>query len=168
MSKARERRSKSSAFRQEPQRGGDPADQAWQRAVRWLAAHDRSEQELRLRLGALEITPAVIDQTIGRLRALRYLDETRFAHVTAEQAARRGRGSDYVRAQLVAKGVPEQLIDAAIGTAFADEAALARQVLSGRYQAPAAHRGARGKAARFLLQRGFPEAVVAAVVEDDG
>jgi regulatory protein len=132
--------------------------------VRLLARHDRSAFELRGRLAALEIAPNVIDATVGRLHDLRYLDDRRLAAAAAEQAAHRGRGSEYVRAQLTLKGIAEALIEASIAAAFGDETRLARQVLARRYPHPPEQPSARAKAARFLSQRGFPEAVVLAIL----
>lgn len=161
VSKAGDRRSKSSA--------SDPAalhlaDRVWQQAVRVLAAHDRSEQEMRLRLAVLGAPAQDIETTIDRLRDLRYLNDRRLAERTAEQAVRRGHGSEYARAQLTAKGVEERFIDEAIGAAFATEVQLAREVLGRRYPVASQRPAERAKAARFLLQRGFPEAVVLAIL----
>jgi len=132
--------------------------------VRLLAARDRSEHEIRVRLAAADVPPAIINATVHRLRGLRYLDDRRFADGTAERAARDGHGSAYVRARLSMHGVAESLIDAAIDAAFADETELARRVLARRYpDVPAAPRE-RAKAARFLSQRGFPDTVVLAIL----
>ncbi len=132
--------------------------------MRLLAVHDRSEQELRVRLAALGAPPPAIDATIRRLRDLRYLDDRRFAAHAAEQAVRRGRGRDYVRAQLTAKGLDEQFVDEAVHAAFADETHLAREVLRRRFPTVPCRPAERAKAARFLYQRGFPEAVVLAIL----
>ncbi len=162
-SKARSPRSKSSGSSASAL---DPAASAWDRAVRLLVRHDRSAAEIRSRLAALEIAPAVIERTIRRLHELSYLDERRFAFSAAEQAAHRGRGSDYVRAQLMAKGVAETLIEDGIAAAFDDETQLARTVLARRYPDEPRQPAERAKAARFLHQRGFPEAVVLAILEE--
>jgi regulatory protein len=140
------------------------AASAWQRAVRLLAAHDRSAHEIRSRLDAAGVAPEVIAATISRLLELHYLDDERFARTTAESASRRGHGSERVRAELAAKGVAEPLVDAAIATAFADEPALARRALARRFPTPPHGARERAKAARFLLQRGFPETVVLAIL----
>jgi len=137
---------------------------AWDRAVRLLVRHDRSEFEIRSRLAALDVSSAVIDTTIRRLRELRYLDDRRFAGAAAEQAAQRGHGSEYVRAQLTMKGIAEALIDDSIAAAFTDETQLARRVLARRYPIEPQRPAERAKAARFLHQRGFPEAVVLAIL----
>jgi len=164
-SKAARRRSKSSASeRAAPPDLVDPADAAWARAVRWLAAHDRSERELRTRLAAIGAAADTIDVTIRRLSAFGYLDDHRFAVSTAEQAARRGHGSDYVRAHLAQHGVVDDLIDAAVASTFVDETALAQRVLRQRYPIEPRRPAERAKAARFLQQRGFPEAVVLAIL----
>ncbi len=142
----------------------DTAARAWSRAIRLLTVHDRSEQELRGRLAAQGISASVIDATVGRLHELHYLDDRRFARGVAESAVRRGHGSDWVRAQLVAKGVAEALIDEALQNAFTDETELARQALARRY--PKAPRAVadRARAARFLLRQGYPEDVVYAIL----
>lgn len=145
----------------------DAADAAWQRAVRILTVRDHSEHEIRERLAAAGASASTIDATVRRLRQLRYLDDRRFAHGAAESAARRGHGSERVRAELTAKGVAEPLVEEAVRAAFTDETELARQALARRYptvvQAPAA----RAKAARFLLRQGFPEAIVSAVLGEE-
>jgi regulatory protein len=144
----------------------DAATAAWEWAVRLLAARDRSEQEIRRALAARTIRPRIIDATVRRLRLRRYLDDQRFATMTAERAARRGVGSDRVRAELEAKGVAEALADAAVSTAFDDETALARASLARRFGDAPLPPATRAKAARFLLGRGFPEGIVLAILEE--
>jgi regulatory protein len=162
-SKVRSRKSRSNASKPAPP---DAAAHAWQRALRLLAAHDRSEHEIRNRLAARGIAPSSIDETVRRLLEHRYLDDRRLAHSVAEQACRRGYGSEYVRAQLATKGVAELLIDDALAAMFDDESALARRTLAQRYpDGPSS--AERSKAARFLLRRGFPEAVVFAILGED-
>jgi regulatory protein len=160
-SRARSPKSKSSASNASP---SAPAARAWERAVRLLAPHDRSEYEIRNRLAALDVAPTVIEATIRHLHDLHYLDDRRFAAAAAEQACQRGHGSEYVRAQLTLKGVAEALIEDSITATFHDEVRLARQVLERRYPVEPQRPAERAKAARFLYQRGFPEAVVLAIL----
>jgi regulatory protein len=142
----------------------DPATRAWEQAVRWLAAQERTEQEIRARLAARDFPERVIDATVRRLQHLHYLDDRRTALGTAERAARDGHGSEYVRSQLLGKGVAEALIDEVIGAAFADELQLARRAFTRRYPVAPERPGDRAKAARYLLGRGFPEDVVFAIL----
>ncbi len=138
----------------------------WDRAVRLLALHDRSEHEIRARLAAAGAGAATINATVRRLKQLHYLDDRRFAQSVTEQALRRGYGSDYVRAQLAVKGVADTLIEAAVAASFGDETALARRALAHRYPTEPQRPAERARAARFLLRRGFPEAVVFAILEE--
>jgi regulatory protein len=142
----------------------DPAAQVWQTAVRLLAVRDRSEQELRALLAARGARPARIDAAVARLRELHYLDDARLAQTLAEAAAQRGHGSAYVRQRLAERGVAEPLVEGAVAAAFTDEAALARRVLVQRYGAVPVEPAACARAARFLAGRGFPEAVVLAIL----
>jgi regulatory protein len=144
--------------------GPGAAPEAWRLAVRVLAAHDRSEQELRARLAARQVPASDIDDTVRRLHALGYLDDRRFAASTAEHAARRGYGSERVRAALRAKGVDETLAAAALAAAYADEAALARRVLARRFGTETLTPATHAAAHRHLRARGFPEPVVLAIL----
>jgi regulatory protein len=155
---ARSRKSKSSA--------SNTAADPWQRAVRLLAAHDRSAHEIRTALAASGVSAVRIETTLGRLRALRYVDDERFATQVAERAVQRGFGSERVRAELSAKGVTEELIAAAVAAAFADEQGLARAICTRRFGAVPVPAPQRPKAARFLHGRGFPEAIVLAILDE--
>jgi SOS response regulatory protein OraA/RecX len=119
---------------------------------------------MRGRLALLEVSPTCIDATIRRLQELRYLDDRRLAVAAAERSAQGGHGSEYVRAQLTRKGIAETLIDDCIAATFHDEAQLARLVLTRRYPKAPQRPTERAAAARFLSQRGFPEAVVLAIL----
>jgi len=140
------------------------AKAAWQYALRLLAVHDRSELDVRQRLAARGAPPGTVDATIARLHELHYLDETRFARGAAAHAVRRGHGSEWVRAELTAKGIAAALIEDVIEGAYVDELALARGVLTRRFRTPPTQAVERAKAARFLLQRGFPEAIVLSIL----
>ena len=139
---------------------------AWDRAIRLLAAHDRSEQEIRSRLAARGESATTIAATVRRLRHFRYLDDRRFALGVAEQAVRRGYGSEYVRAQLEHKGVAEHVIEQALQASFDNEADLAKQALARHFREESREEARHAKAARFLLRRGFPEAVVFAILDE--
>jgi len=127
---------------------------------------DRSEQEIRSRLAAAGESATTIAATVRRLRQRRYVDDHRFALSLAEQALRRGYGSEYVRAQLDHKGVAEQVIEEALHARFDNEAELARQALARHFQEEPREAAERAKAARFLLRRGFPEVVVFAILDE--
>ncbi len=140
---------------------------AWQYALRLLTAGDRSEQELRTRLAGREHSDEEIAETVERLQRAGFLDDARLAGNVAAVAARRGYGSMRARLQLQHRGVDREQIAAAIATAFADESELARQLFRKRFPTPPTTQAERGKAARFLAQRGFPHSIVLAIVGED-
>jgi SOS response regulatory protein OraA/RecX len=79
-------------------------------------------------------------------------------------AARRGHGSEKVRAELEMRGVSRPLVETAIEAAFEDERELAERALARHRTKPPTSASERATAARFLLNRGFPEAVVLAII----
>lgn len=139
---------------------------AWHYALRVLSAADRSAHELRIRLEARGETAATIETTLTRLHRAGFLDDARVAANAAQVAVRRGHGSERVRAQLTARGIAATLIERAI-TAFDDETHLARAALTKRYRSAPRTAPERAKAARFLLQRGFPIAIVESVLGEE-
>jgi len=70
-----------------------------------------------------------------------------------------------VRLDLKKKGIAKDVIDTTVGTAFEDEGALARTTLNRRYKSISDDK-TRARAARFLLQRGFPQRLVLAILKE--
>ncbi|HVM97155.1 MAG TPA: regulatory protein RecX [Candidatus Acidoferrales bacterium] len=140
------------------------SETAWTLAVRWLAARDRSSAEVHRRLEAAGVESTLVEATLQRLRNLGYVDDTRFASSYAEMAARRGHGSERVRSELEARGVNREAVEAAIGNSFENERELAQRALARHQTKPPTTANERARAARFLLNRGFPEAVVLAII----
>ncbi|MFN8627616.1 MAG: regulatory protein RecX [Candidatus Binatia bacterium] len=132
--------------------------------MRLLAGRDRSAHEIRGRLTAVGISPAAIAETVRRLQDRGYLDDRRFALGAAERALRRGYGSEFLRATLQQQGVADAAIEAALHAAYSDEIAVARLVLGRRFGSLPRTAAEQGRAARFLARRGFPEAVVFAIL----
>jgi regulatory protein len=138
----------------------------WRYVLRLLGARDRSEHEVRERLEKRGLEPPAIDTVVKRLYRYRYLDDERFADAMARRAVRRGYGSRRVRVDLRKKGIAKALIDTIVGSAFEDEPALARRALSRRYKGGSGDDKTRARAARFLLQRGFPQRLVLAILKE--
>lgn len=131
--------------------------------MRLLAARDRSEHELRVRLAAAP--PDVIAAVIERLHHFGYLDEVRFARGLAERLVRRGYGSERARLEMAEHRLAHELIEDAVAAMAAGDAERAREFLARRYPGKQATPAARARAARFLLARGYPDEVVHDVVE---
>jgi regulatory protein len=145
----------------------DPDEQReWRYALRLLGVRERSENELRERLSRRGADNAAIDAIVQRLYHYRYLDDARFAEGMARRALRRGHGSRRLRADLAAKGIAKAHIDTAVDQTFVDEADLARRALNKRYKTVPNDDASRARAARFLLQRGFPQRLVLAILKE--
>lgn len=145
----------------------EPAvSRAWRYALRLLAARERSEHEVRQRLRERGLSAADADGIVERLRRQGYLDDARFAESMAHRARRRGHGRLRLRADLVARGVARKIAAPIVAAAFADEQELARKILRKRYGTLPSGGPDRARAARFLLQRGFPRRVVLAILKE--
>ncbi|HKP17671.1 MAG TPA: RecX family transcriptional regulator, partial [Gaiellaceae bacterium] len=151
-------------YRQKPMPpDGDAGDEgALDRAVRALARSDHSEVRLRAKLARAGVSEAGQTEAIETLARAGYVDDARFARDRAARLAARGYGDDWIRADLEAQGVADELVDAAL-------AALAPE--HERALVHAAKLGGGVRAGRALGRRGFSEdaleAVVAEAIADD-
>ena len=77
-----------------------------------LTRRDHSEAELRRKLGERGISAAVVEETIGKLKESRYLDDGRFARRWAESAVRNGKGYGFrIRFELSRRGIADELAE---------------------------------------------------------
>mgnify|MGYP003514685769 CR=1 FL=1 len=106
-------------------------------ALRLLARKGYSRAALRAKLAA-RFGEAEAEAALGRLEAMGYLDDRAYARAFVETRARRY-GPRKLRALLLARGVPEEVVE--------EPLAILR-----RYR----HRDAQARAVRFLEGRGFP------------
>ncbi len=89
--------------------------EAMEKAGRFLSVRARTEQETRERLSTMGFEAGVVDQTTTRLIELGLLDDLEFAKQwVGERSQRKSLGPRALRAELVAKGVPSEVIDQAI------------------------------------------------------
>jgi regulatory protein len=114
-------------------------------ALRLLAGRAYSEGRLREKLSARFPAEAVAE-VLERLKAMGYLDDRAFARAFVD--THRKYGPLKLKALLLARGVPEEVAEEAVGEASLEDAL---KVLL-RYP----HRKDKAKAVRFLLGRGFP------------
>jgi regulatory protein len=143
----------------------DADEQAYERALKFLAVRPRSEAEVRRRLREHEVKEAQIEAVLARLRSAGLLDDQAFANYWVEnRAAFRPKSKRLLRVELKRKGVS----DAALGEALeaANDAEAAYQVAARR----AARLSAlpfvefRRKLGDFLARRGFDYDTVEPVV----
>lgn len=135
------------------------------RALARLARRDHSEQEIRRALRRDGFADQEIEETVGRLRRDRYLDDAGFAaRLARSRLAHAGVGRNRVRLELRKKGVRRAVAEAGLKEALSEvpEAdtvdALARRFWKSREKDEPAHR--LRKLWAFLVRRGFPADLV--------
>jgi regulatory protein len=126
-------------------------------AYRFLGHRDRTVAEVRGRLEAEGVRPAVLDEAVAELERQGYLDDARYARRFAEERRTIDAwGAERIERRLLAVGVEPALITAALekrGASEELEAALA--VLRRRFpRAPSDDRG-RERALGVLVRKGY-------------
>ncbi len=115
-------------------------------ALRALRSRDRTVAELEARLTENGVDDAERDAAIETLTRAGYLDDCRVAHARAAALADRGSGDALIRADLVQRGIEQELVEEALA-ALEPECARAERAL--------ARRGLSPKTLRYLASRGF-------------
>ena len=101
-----------------PARDCPPVGDAYDIAVRYLAARPRSVAEIKRHLRSKRFDEVAQDKAIDALRAQRYIDDEAFARYWVEQRARfRPKGDRALVSELLGKGVPRETIDLVLGEA---------------------------------------------------
>jgi len=80
-------------------------------ALKLLEYRERSEQEIRNRMGRKEYNQELINKTVRFLKDQNLLNDRRFAQIWAESRLRRSYGRWKVQADLNEKGVKEEIIE---------------------------------------------------------
>lgn len=138
------------------------------RALRLLARREHSRAELARKLAVHAEDPAEVERVLDELEARGWLSERRVVEQVVH--ARRSRyGARRIEHDLLAKGVSEEAIAAAMPGLKEGELAAAREVWSRKFagRLPRSQQE-RGRQARFLQGRGFSLEVVLKVIKGDG
>ncbi|HEY7202908.1 MAG TPA: regulatory protein RecX [Methylomirabilota bacterium] len=119
-------------------------------------------RRLRRRGAPIEIAQAVVADLTSR----GYVDDQAFARWWAEARARGRRiGSRRLRQELAARGIPREMVEAAIAAAFEEIGESERALEAARRRLPALLRGrqaarASARLTDYLLRRGYPASAV--------
>jgi regulatory protein len=119
-------------------------------------------RRLRRRGAPAEIAQAVVADLASR----GYVDDQAFARWWAEARARGRRiGSRRLRQELAARGIPREMVEAAIAAAFEEIGESERALEAARRRLPALLRGrqaarASARLTDYLLRRGYPASAV--------
>ena len=135
------------------------------KALRFLAAREHSVKELRGKLGRGRTrggaNDATVETVLETLQRDGYLSDSRFAEAFVRSRTGRGQGPAKIRAGLIERGVPRELVDAALDLDGNVWRELAEDAHARRFgPAPPADRRDWARRARFLSTRGFPSEVV--------
>jgi regulatory protein len=135
-------------------------------ALRLLAYRPRSEKEMRDALSRRRVEPAVLAETMTRLRDLRLLDDADFARSYVDLRDRTSpRGRRLLRSELIARGIDRTATDSPL--ANIDEADAAYRAASRRARSLSgqAYPDFRRRLGDHLLRRGFGYEVAQATVQ---
>ena len=122
--------------------------EAMAKAARSVARRDLTERELAERLAQAEIPPVARSEALGRMVRTGAVDDERFARSRAETLSARGSGDALIRHDLAERGIPAELVEAAVD-ALEAESARAERIVE--------RRGSSLKTARHLARKGFSE-----------
>jgi regulatory protein len=139
-------------------------------ALESLAGRDRTETELRQRLGRKGFPQPIVATVLDRLRQKGLIDDHRYAkEYVRTQSVRRGLGPEALRARLARLGVAPSTVDEALVQEMPDEnqMALAEAIARRQRMRLRSLEGDRLRARIYahLLRRGFPYDVAAEVSE---
>lgn len=139
-------------------------DEALRIALLHLRSSERFEAEVLARLLDKGVSREAADSVLDHLRSKGLVSDQRAIEAWLHRrSGKRAAGSTLLRAELVARGAPEDIVDRCLAGTV-DEAATASQLVAERF----GPRFDRGKAARFLASRGFDEeAIRQAIGEPD-
>ncbi len=134
------------------------------RALRLLSAREHSRAELQRRLQPHETTPGELAAALDELQAKGFLSEERVVQSVLHRRASK-LGTQRVKAELQAKGLPPELVAEAVDGLLQSEQARALEVWRRKFGAPATDPRERAKQMRFLAARGFSGDVIRRVVQ---
>jgi regulatory protein len=151
---------------------GAKAEDAFDRALKFLRYRARSANEVRTKLKRLGYSPQTVDLTLRKLTSLSLLNDESFARNWAlTRVEQRGYGPLRVARELHQKGIEKSLINQILAEAFARDTAkitdTARALLERRFSGKDLRdlRNLR-RAAAFLQRRGYPSSVIGELLQD--
>jgi regulatory protein len=143
----------------------DELKQAQSAALKYLSYRDRSEFEIRARLGQKEFCQATIQETVGWLTGLGYLNDERFAlNWSRSRLSTKKFGEYRLRRELSAKGLASEIIEQTLQVVYSEISewdlaqSLAQKKLSQLKGVDPKSKSRR--LAQYLQRKGFPSDTV--------
>lgn len=130
--------------------------QVRQAALNLLARREHSRLELLRKLRSKGFSESIIDGILDGLIQQRLLSDDRFTEIYIRTRTERGWGALCIQAELLERGVDEDVIDRHFNNCGADWQSLAEQARLKRFGSELPKNFPQhGKQARFLQRRGF-------------
>jgi len=135
----------------------DQASKALQKCFRWLGIRPRSEKELRDKLKEKQFDPKIINQAIGQIKELGYLNDQEFTRMFIEM--KKSKGRMVIQRELRRKGIDEEIIKNSLAKYYSSDEELesalnlAEKKMCTYKKLPALK--TKQKLARYLAGRGF-------------
>ncbi|HEY57043.1 MAG TPA: hypothetical protein G4O04_00560 [Anaerolineae bacterium] len=143
----------------------DAAEQAYQKAWRYLSYRPRSEAEVRTYLARRGVEPALIESVLARLRDLGLVDDEAFARAWVENRGTfRPRGRRALQAELRQKGISPDLVERALAEVDEEQLALQAGLKALRRYARLEWPAFRQKMGAYLARRGFDYETIRAIL----
>ncbi len=144
----------------------DAEQQAYERALRFLAHRPRSAAEVRRLLERQALPAATVDATLKRLLAAGYLDDEAFARYwVGNREQFKPRAPLALRQELRQKGLSDDIIHRALQAVDSESSAYRAGLAQARRLEHLDQRTFRHKLGGHLLRRGFTHDVVWPVVD---
>jgi regulatory protein len=136
----------------------DAVQDALDRAYRYLAHRDRTVHEMRSHLERAGVEEAAMQEAVGILTELEYLDDARFAlRFTQDKRELEAWGEERIERRLEALGVDREHVRAALadGSQSGTELDRALALLRRRFAEPPGDRRERDRALGVLIRKGY-------------
>ncbi|MBM4265929.1 MAG: regulatory protein RecX [Deltaproteobacteria bacterium] len=154
--------------REESEDSTDDAKRGLQLAMRALARRPRTTTEIEALLRERALPGEVVAATLERLRERAYLDDGAVVEAVVRDGERRHIGSVRIAQVLARRGLSDALVERARAESAEGDLERARRLVARRFRLGFGEDSRRlARAARLLRSRGYPGAVVRAILGDE-
>lgn len=134
----------------------DGSEQAYERAVKFLAYRPRSRAEVQRNLTEKEVDPATIEEVLARLESQGYVDDLSFARYWISNRQQfQPKGARALRFELREKGIASAIIEEVLAEFDANDAAYQAASDKARRLKDLDKRTFKEKLGSYLMRRGF-------------
>ena len=132
-----------------------------ERILYYITDCDHSERDIKRKMLQAYYPEDLVDEVIDKLKALKYIDDSRYASYYAESLHHSGKGASYIRNKLYEKGISRDLIEEVLSKDLyhEDETELILKELKKKgitpEQIPGLEAKERNRLQQMLLRKGF-------------